>query len=113
MDFNNFVVWSDLNDYLTFVSISFICVQLVKELNFLKQIPTRLVSIIISFFLLILVNIQGGTFIPLDLVIYLISAIIISTTASGIADATIKFKSKNDKDIENIKNENIGDENNG
>jgi hypothetical protein len=88
--FEAFVTWDMLKDYLTFVAMSFTVVQIIKELGVLKLIPTKALSIVVSFTLLILVNIEATTFRVFDLVIYLLSACVISVTANGIADATIK-----------------------
>ncbi len=94
MEINSFVTWDMLQSYATFVGIVFMIVQVVKELPLIANIPTRLVSIIISFALQICVNLQAGTFIGVDIVLYIISAIVISLTANGIADASIIIKSK-------------------
>jgi hypothetical protein len=92
MDINSFVSWDMLKNYAMFVGIVFMIVQVIKELPRVKNIPTRLISIIISFLLQICVNIESGTFRIMDLILYLISATVISLTANGIADASIKMK---------------------
>lgn len=94
MDLNQFITWSMLANYGMFVGIVFMIVQVIKELPKLINVPTRLVSIVVAFILQILINIQAGTFNYFDIVLYLISAIIISLTANGVADATIKIKSE-------------------
>jgi hypothetical protein len=94
MDINSFVSWDMLQSYATFVGIVFMIVQVIKELPKISNIPTRLVSIIIAFALQLCVNLQAGTFKVVDIVLYIISAIVISLTANGIADASIVIKSK-------------------
>jgi uncharacterized membrane protein len=95
MDINSFVSWDMLQSYATFVGIVFMIVQVIKELPKIKNVPTRLISIIVSFTLQILVNIQSGNFKIFDIVLYLISSIVVSLTANGIADASIKLKDSN------------------
>ncbi|WP_298201865.1 hypothetical protein [Desulfosporosinus sp.] len=91
---NQFITWSMLANYSMFVSIVFVLVQVIKELPKIKDVPTRLISIAIAFVLQILVNLQSGNFQMFDIVLYLISAIIISLTANGAHDATIKIKTE-------------------
>jgi len=96
---NQFLTWSMLANYGMFVGIVFMVVQVIKELpklvnipTRLVNIPTRLVSIIVAFILQIFLNVQNGNFRYMDIVLYLISSIVISLTANGVHDATIKMK---------------------
>lgn len=82
-----FLTWDMISDYVTFVGIVFSIVAFTKELPLIKLIPTRLWSFIVSFLLLILVNIHSNTFECFDLVVYGINAILIGSSANGIADA--------------------------
>lgn len=93
-ELNQFATWGMLANYGMFVGIVFMIVQVIKELPKLINIPTRLISIAVAFILQILINIQSGNFKMFDIVLYLISAIIISLTANGVADATIKMKTE-------------------
>jgi hypothetical protein len=94
MEFNQFVSWDMLANYGMFVGIVFMVVQVIKELCFFKDIPTRAVSIGVAFVLLVLVNVQAGTFAWFNIVLYALSAIVVSLTANGVADGTIKPKEK-------------------
>lgn len=96
MTINGFITWEILRDYTTFVAIVFMITQVIKELPKIKVVPTQFLSIIISFVLIIFVNIQAGKFDFLDIVIYLISALFISFTANGAYNGTIKLKEKQD-----------------
>jgi len=93
-ELNQFITWSMLSNYGMFVGIVFMIVQVIKELPKLVNIPTRIISILVSFILQILINIQGSTFKVFDIVLYLISAVVISLTANGVHDATIKIKTE-------------------
>jgi hypothetical protein len=104
MDINGFVSWDMLSNYVSFVIIVFSIVQIIKELPKIKNVPTRLVSIIVAFTLQILMNIQASTFKGFDIVLYLISSILISLTANGLADGSIKIKNKATEATINNKN---------
>lgn len=85
-----FLTWEVLSDYVTFVGIVFSIVAFTKNAIGIKLIPTRLWSFIVSLFLLIVVNIHNATFEMFDIVMYAINAIMISSSANGIADANNK-----------------------
>ena len=87
-----FLTWEILRDYVSFVGIVFSIVAFTKEIPLIKQIPTRLWSFLVSFLLLVIVNLHDTTFVAFDLVIYFINAILISASANGIADANNKNK---------------------
>jgi hypothetical protein len=97
-DINTFISWDMLANYGMFVGMVFMVVQVIKELPKIKNIPTRFVSITIALILQILVNIQNGNFQYMNIILYLLSSIVISLTANGLADATIKLKDKGNGD---------------
>ena len=82
-----FLTWDILKDYVTFVGIVFSIVAFTKSAWLINKMPTRLWSFIVSFSLLVLVNLHESTFEWFDIVIYGINAILISSSANGIADA--------------------------
>lgn len=90
-----FLTWQMLKDFPTFVSIVFTIVAVTKNFWIIKKIPTRLWSIIVSFILLALVNLQANTFTYWDIVLYVINSISISLTANGLADINNKGSGKN------------------
>lgn len=87
---DNFLTWEVFFDYVAFVSIVFSIVACIKNWWIFKKIPTRLLSIIVAFLLLTVVNLQAGTFHYWDLVLYLVNAIVIAMTANGMSDANEK-----------------------
>ena len=48
-----FITWDILSSYTTFVSIVYMVVEFTKELKFIKKIPTKYFSFIVSFILLL------------------------------------------------------------
>lgn len=90
-----FLTWEMLKDFPTFVSIVFTIVAVTKNFWIIKKIPTRLWSIIVSFVLLALVNLQANTFTYWDIVLYVINSISISLTANGLSDINNKGSVKN------------------
>lgn len=82
-----FLTWDILKDYVTFVGIVFSVVAFTKNAWLINKMPTRLWSFIVAFTLLVLTNLHSNTFELFDIVIYGINAILISSSANGIADA--------------------------
>lgn len=85
-----FLTWEMLGDYVTFVGVVLTVVAYTKNAPIIKLIPTRLWSVIVSFLLLMFVNLYNNTFEWISLVIYILNAIMISATANGISDANNK-----------------------
>lgn len=85
-----FLTWDVLKDYISFVGIVFSIVAFTKQAPFINKIPTRLWSFIVTIILLLLVNLHNSTFVYWDIVLYIINAILISSSANGIADANNK-----------------------
>ena len=81
-----FITWDILSSYTTFVSIVYMVVEFTKELKFIKKIPTKYFSFIVSFILLLLANIVNNSFCRVDIVLYIFTAISISLGANGLND---------------------------
>lgn len=81
-----FINWEILKTYTTFVAIVFMVVEFIKNLKYIKKIETKYLSFIVSFFLLIIVNIESGNFSFIDLVLYALSGISISLGANGLSN---------------------------
>lgn len=101
-----FLTWDILKDYVTFVGVVFSIVAFTKNAWLIKKIPTRLWSFLVAFALLILTNLHSNTFEFFDIVIYGINAILISSSANGIADAN----KGSDKNAGNTKEINSGEQ---
>lgn len=98
-----FLTWDILKDYASFVGIVFSIVAFTKNAWPIKKIPTRCWSFIVTLILLILTNLHSNTFEFFDIVIYGINAILISSSANGIADAN-KGSEKNETTVEQPEN---------
>lgn len=85
-----FLTWDVLKDYVSFVGIVFSIVAFTKQAPLINKMPTRLWSFIVTMALLIAVNVHENNFVYWDLVLYAINAILISSSANGIADANNK-----------------------
>lgn len=81
---NEFITWNNFLDYTTLVTIVFMLVQATKDMKLLKKIATNRYSILVSFILIIALNINFDTFKWFDLVLYLVNALMISTSANGV-----------------------------
>jgi len=104
--FNNFVDWSVLATFSTFVTSVFILVEFTKELPYIKNIKTKYYSALIAFVLLVVINLHANTFSYWDIVLYVLSACSISLTSNGLSDFNHKVL-KNVKDDKNKTNSNI------
>lgn len=91
---NEFLTWEMLMDYSTLITMVFIIVEFTKSIPYIKLIPTKYWSAIVSFALLLLVNLHGGTFVIWDVALYAFNAIIISLSANGLSDFDKKTVTK-------------------
>ena len=83
---DTFVTYQMLSVFGTLVTITFALVEVIKELPFIKELKTKYLAIITAFVLITITNIVLKTFVPVDLLLYLISAVFVSTSAMGISD---------------------------
>lgn len=83
---NTFIGWEMFADFSFFVSMIFMITEYLKDIKFIKQIPTKYLSSFISFLLLITVSIQNGTFSLWDIPLFILNGIMISLTANGLSN---------------------------
>jgi len=88
----NFMTWETLKTYTTFVATVYMVVEFTKALPFIKKIPTRYWSFLISLGLLITVNAVMNEFKWVDIVLYALSAVSISLGSNGLSDFNKKSK---------------------
>lgn len=81
---DTFITWDILSAYTTFVSIVYMVVEFTKELKFIKKIPTKYFSFIVSLILLLSTNIVNNSFNYIDIILYILTAISISLGANGL-----------------------------
>lgn len=91
---NEFITWAMLGDFVKLTAISLAATQFTKTLPGIKKIPTQYLCWIITFLLIIATNINLKTFVPMDLVLYALSSIFISASASGVYDMGNRNKNK-------------------
>jgi len=98
-----FITREMLAEYMLFVAFVFAIVQFTKEIEFkifglkisFKNIATRVYAFVVAFLLYVYAMILFDTFIWLDLPLYAITAIIVSSTSNGIYDlSSLKNKLK-------------------
>jgi hypothetical protein len=95
----NFVTWETLAVFGSLVTVSFVIVEFIKDLPLVKKIKTKYLSWFVALGLMVITNIVLGTFVAVDLVLYAISAILISMSANGLSD----FNNPVDKSRKDIK----------
>lgn len=83
---DQFMTWEMLGDYAIFVLAVFEIVAVTKNAWMIKDIPTRVWSIIVAFILLTVVDLHAGTFKLWNIVMHLLNGIFISLNANGLAD---------------------------
>lgn len=84
--FENFISWEMLSIFGTLAMITFMFVEYTKELPILKSIPTKYYAGIVAFVLIVLSMLQSGSFAFIDIPLYILSAIAITFTSSGVSD---------------------------
>lgn len=95
---DNFVTWQTLAVFGSLATMNFALVEFIKELPYIKTIKTKYLSWITAFILITATNLVMKTFVPVDILLYALSAILISTSGNGIADFNhLVDKTKEDK----------------
>lgn len=85
---NDFMTWEILTQYATFVTVVFMVVEFTKELPYIKLMPTKYYSALVAFFLIMVVQFRMETFVPIDVVLYALSAISVSLGSNGLSNFT-------------------------
>lgn len=83
---NDFITWEMLLNFSSLVSIVYILTQFTKELKFIKNINTKYYSAFIAFILIVLSNLKINALEWFDLILYVLSAILVSMAANGLHD---------------------------
>lgn len=94
-----FVTWDMLKEFATLSSIVFMVTMFTKELKFIKNIPTKYYSAIVALLLVIGSNLHFKTFKILDLLIYALTAMLISLNANSINDFHLEKSIKQKEEI--------------
>lgn len=84
--FDNFIDWGMLATYGTLSTLTFTVVEFTKEIPIINKIKTKYYSAIIAFTLILLTQLHATTFNYWDIVLYILSAIVISLGANGLSN---------------------------
>ena len=93
----NFITWENMLNYTTFVGILYMVVEFTKDIPFIKQIPTKYWSCILSIIMIIITNLVTGTFDYKDILLYLLTSISISLGANGLSNFNSIKESEEEK----------------
>lgn len=104
MIMNDFITWEMLRDFALLTGIVLTTTQFIKNLPLIVKIPTKYVAWFIAFVLIILLNVHNKSFSGLDVVLYALSAMFVSTSANGIHDMGKKKEAEEDT-IETVEQE--------
>lgn len=83
MILDSFITWDFLDQYMGIVIVTMILVQFVKELRFIKRIPTKYLTAIIAFITLLSAQIGNHKFSWDNLYLVFLNSILITMTATG------------------------------
>ena len=83
---DTFVTWQMLANFGTLITVTYALVEVIKELPWIKELKTKYLAIIIAFVLITITNIVFKTYAHVDVLLYMISAVFVSTSAMGISD---------------------------
>lgn len=87
---DSFLTIQDLLKYTTFISVVFTITEFIKNIKFIKKIPTKYFSFFISLVLLITFKINTHSFTIQNILLDIINSIFISLGANGIYNFNAK-----------------------
>ncbi|WP_027626540.1 hypothetical protein [Clostridium lundense] len=90
MEFNDFITLDYMCTYMGTVVVTMLIVQFTKELPGVKKIPTRYYTFLVAFFNILICNILNETFTIAKVYLMLINAMLVTFTATGGYDFSIK-----------------------
>lgn len=91
---DNFITWENMMNYTTFVAILYMVVEFTKDIPYIKKIPTKYWSCILSIVMIILTNLVTGNFDYKDILLYILTSISISLGANGLSNFNSITKSE-------------------
>lgn len=83
---DTFVTWDMFAVFGTLSSMVYMVTEFTKETKLVRWIPTKYYSWFIAFGLICISSGIVGTFRPIDIVLYAISAIAVSLSSNGLFD---------------------------
>lgn len=97
---NEYFTWELLASYTGAILAVALITQFVKNLGFIKKIPTRVTSYVVALIIMILALIFTGNFTWGGAVLTIINAVVVSLASNGTRDALALERKK---ETENIK----------
>ena len=83
---DEFITWGMLATFTTLASIVFMVTEFTKDLKWVVWIETKYYSWFVALFLIVVSNFVLGSFVLMDIILYMLSAVSISLTANGLFD---------------------------
>lgn len=90
MEFNDFITLEYLCTYMGTVVVTMLIVQFTKDLPGVKKIPTRYYTFLVAFLNLLICSILNSTFTIAKVYLMLINSMLVTFTATGGYDFSIK-----------------------
>ena len=101
MEFTDFLTIDYISTFMGTVAVTMLIVQFLKELPGIKKIPTKYFTFIVAFLNILICSFITGNFAVSNLYLMLINAMLVTFTATGGYDFTIKnVKIQKDKSTE-------------
>jgi hypothetical protein len=97
---NEYFTWELLASYTGAILAVALITQFIKNLGFIKKIPTRVTSYVVALIIMILALIFTGNFTWGGAVLTIINAVVVSLASNGTRDALALERKK---ETENIK----------
>lgn len=103
MPINDFMKLDQLATFTNTVLVTFVLIQVLKDLKPFKQLPTKYLSIIIGVLNVIMISVMQGTFDFKQLYLMIINGVFVGLTAMASHDFPKNTKKEN-KEIQTINN---------
>lgn len=108
---DNFMSWSYVASFIGVTFCTQMLVEFTKEMRYVKNVPTRYLSAIVAFILILCSTLVMATFKFIDIPLYILNSILVCYTANGgyqfnYRKVKIADLDEVDNKIENIKEEN-------
>lgn len=92
---DKFFTYEILLTYATCVTAVFGTTQFIKDLPFIKKIPTKYVSFFVALIIVVITNLAVKEFKVSNILLYILSSVFISMNANGIYDFDTNNKIEN------------------
>lgn len=83
---DNFLTWQYVASFIGMVFATSMTVEFIKEIKGIKSIPTKYLTVIVAFIIMILVNIALNSFKFMDLPLMILNSILVGFTSTGQYD---------------------------